>query len=526
MLFRRHRQWHQLTAIGQVQIASGGSFRAECLEDRTLLSAVLPLTDEASSTGENSEGSHFIDNDVMNSIRELVSGLLSGRDVQWQPLKSESGSMLMTGVIHTGDPSEAVLILQIISESPSDSDGFPAEGGSVGELVFDLRIAAELMEGGSATVDSSPDSPDLVRLKKQLDQAFASGFGDSFEFRGSLYPDPGNSSEPLLSQEDGATLGSETATGAFSQPAIEPAIPSGRSETIASAATSRGLPDVVDDFPEINEPSDPLPVAVREAVFSPVSYESAFPAAFTEFTESPRFRLIAVGLIDEQSSVSAGAVAALEQSADALLQQMTVTAVTEAAFRPFEPMVGLAGTVLVMVRTTARTLALALQGRLDLEAAPMAAFVEPVLNSPAVGSPAGRLELRTAEDFEPAPFTQTVPGNRAFEIRDIGPMPDPPVEPLEAALTLLTLPRHGVLEHVPGSSTAFRYRPDPGFSGVDEFRFRQTSAGQSGREGQVIFLVPAGSSESGPVAAIEPAASGDVLAHVFDSFEDWFRPME
>lgn len=529
MLFRRHRQRRQLNAIGPVQIADGAALRAERLEDRTLLSAVVPLTDDTASADADPGWTHSADDTGMNSIRELVSGFLSGHDVQWQPLKLESGFVLMTGVIHTDGQPELVLAFRIIPDPSSSSGELPAEGTGTGGVIFELQITSTLTEGRSVTLEPDFDLTDLAQRLSESGQAAVPGFDNSFDFKGSLYPaDPGTSSEPLLSQEGGGTLELTIAADELSPVVIERAIPSSRSEIMAAAGTVAEPEDVVDDIPDLTAPAAPLPVALQEAVFSPVGDESGLSIALVEFTESSRSWFFAVSFVEEPGSIAAGmdAVAVLEQGTEALLEQMTVSAVSEAAFRPFEPVLGLAGTMLVMVRSTARTLALALRGELELEAAPMAAFVEPVLSSPAVGNPARRLELRAAEDFEPAPVSQTAPANRAFEIRDIGPMPDPPVEPLEAALTLLTLPRHGVLERVPGSSSAFRYRPDPGFSGVDEFRFRQASPGSSSREGQVILEVPVDSPETGPAVALDPAAGDDVLAHAFNDFEDWFRPVE
>ncbi len=85
-----------------------------------------------------------------------------------------------------------------------------------------------------------------------------------------------------------------------------------------------------------------------------------------------------------------------------------------------------------------------------------------------------------------------------------------------------------MLEHVGVKQNVFRYVPDPGFSGVDEFRYRLKSSSGQNHEGQLVINVPTQTSQAGLRTAtrdIEVRLEVDLNVaatnHAFEAFEDW-----
>lgn len=225
------------------------------------------------------------------------------------------------------------------------------------------------------------------------------------------------------------------------------------------------------------------------------------------------------------TTLVAGAVGSVETQM--LLEGVNPVELSGVVTEPLQPVIGLAGSLVLVLQTVGRTALLAVFG--EGGTGPMAEFVEPMIDLAEIGTPPERWELKIVDSVVSGPIAQAVSSDRHFEIRNIGPAANlEGALPDVATLTLLTLPRHGVLEHVGATQNVFRYVPDPGFSGVDEFRYRLKTASGESHEGQLIINVPTTSSPTGLRTAtrdielrLEVDRNVAAMNNAFEDFEDW-----
>ncbi len=214
-----------------------------------------------------------------------------------------------------------------------------------------------------------------------------------------------------------------------------------------------------------------------------------------------------------------------------LLASLDPATVSGSVAAPLEPVLGMASTVVLMVETVGRSLLLALVGE-GGPSGPVADFVEPILELADASQTPEHWELKVSDAIETS-VAQVVSGDRHFEIRNIGPAADAGGNSSGViGVALLSLPRHGALEQVGVRPTSFRYVPDPGFSGVDVFRFRMRTSSGATREGQIVINVLPESARSGMRTASRAADvpfANDVQSQTvaaFEGFEDWHHRLD
>lgn len=264
-----------------------------------------------------------------------------------------------------------------------------------------------------------------------------------------------------------------------------------------------------------------------------IPFESGTPAVENEYQVEFKSVSNETWFTEEVLTTSEAAVTLVspESAAQNLLASVDPAELSQSISEPLQPILGVAGSMLLMVQTLGRTALAVVFGEGGGDGGPIAEFVEPILEMADIGQPPERWELKTADAALPAPTVQTVTSDRHFEIRNIGPAAAADAEGA-VVLTLLTLPRHGVLEHVGVRPNFFRYVPDAGFSGVDEFRYRIKSTTGEVREGQLVINVPAPSTLPGLKTAAREIplhlsvgqvaqADGHQNGAAFINFDDW-----
>ncbi len=207
---------------------------------------------------------------------------------------------------------------------------------------------------------------------------------------------------------------------------------------------------------------------------------------------------------------------------------------------PFQPIIGMTGSLLLAVQSLGKSVLLSVFGDSGSGDGPLAAFVEPLIEQADVHflEAPDRWELKTVEPQYEAAFTRLAQAGRHFEIRNIGPAgDDAPVEVLiPTSFAIISSPQHGQLESVGSRSMRFQYLPDPGFSGVDSFRYRATAADGKSLDGIIVLTVRPGSQATPrrtaslahdaeiEVATLDAEQTGDFsddVAGSFEQFEDW-----
>lgn len=575
MSVRSHhfRRCHRATRTAEPVL---GEFRAaEVLEDRTLLSGVTAIDGQDSLLVEEIGLTEDVHDDVFASWEQFIVSVVEAQlavaetadlEPSVEP-RAHFGDVRLAAhalvslhdVLHEQQVDGADMWLEVLSlESLNDDFMYSPQTDSLVEdevpqddsdligddsaFLSEFQLIVEVSDQDGAVSELLLVTVGVYRLNESWnpvisDDSGEGGFKSEETFPGfnvtmPLEPsvDAGGASNRVSNSFIPGGFGTDV--NAVNTSEIEAGLPlTGRDETtatasrqavsIASVATTTAdvfvpMESVVPEA--LGEKSDSLPASVFGEEESPTSTVAVIEAGL----ETWRVEDIGFGV---SASLVAGAAASMETQM--LLDGIRPVEISGVVTEPLQPVLGLAGSVILMLQTVGRTALLAVFG--EGGAGPIAEFVEPIIDLAEIGNPPKRWELKIVDSVVPGPIVQAVSSDRHFEIRNIGPAAN--VEgalPDVATLTLLTLPRHGVLEHVGATQNMFRYVPDPGFSGVDEFRYRLKTASGESHEGQLVIHVPATSSPAGLRTAtrnIELRLDVDrnvaATNNVFEDFEDW-----
>lgn len=509
-----HRRRH-LNAFGAAPAVLGDARMAERLEDRTLLSAV---TDSGAAQPEQSlevpaDNVESSSDETQLQIQNCLADWLAGVDADKDTAEVQ---------IAFGDGRVATFVL-----SPVTVDGqvtWQATLKDVGR--------SESSDGISLVVDEPSTEFDLAQLTLPNTSAQTSELVNS---NAPISQTPGFSTDGKFAatSNSGERLADEP-VNPFTLPLVklDQQTESETDEpTIFMSFSADDVSDVSTEEATVDCTSIQENVELNDLGFAPQKSLSS------NADEMPVFEVsLETWVVDEPVSLGIAATAIIPMAnveAEILLANLDPAELSGSLAAPFEPVLGLASTVVLMVQTVGRTALLAFVGEGGVSGGPVAEFVEPLLDLADVGQPSERWELKTVDAVIDAPLAQAVSGNRHFEIRNIGPATDADGNASRiTSLTLLTLPRHGALEQVGVGPTTFRYVPDPGFSGVDVFRFRMRSSDGATHEGQVVINVPAESARTGLRTVNRPIElqlgnelhSSTVAA--FEVFEDWHHELD
>lgn len=544
--------------LGEVRLA-------EMLEDRTLLSAVPGFDGRDDLLIDPVELEDIEPRDIYSELEQLVAGFVEAQlavaeTADLEPLgesRDHFGEVRIAAPLH--DDIATVLAEHGLMESDVWFEVLAAETSAKGievgfdspddaenlvpdlideSVVTDLQIAAEVLSPDQAI---SMKVPVTVRLHVFLSEAGRVSLGleaPNFIVKDSLIPDLGfaASGNAELAQRvgnSGIAEAGDAPIETMSEPVLaDPIVFAIRSAEVEShleprfvAVTTTGTatqwveqPLASGELAEGIETSDFLLALASDS-------QADSTATLVEVgLETWRPEDIGWGTAATLAATAVGSV-----ETQMLLASVEPSEISGVVSEPLQPLLGLASSVVLMVQTIGRTALLAVFGEGGGSGGPIAEFVEPIIDLADIGEPAERWEMKTVDAVVRGPVAQVVSGNRHFEIRNIGPAANlDNALPDVATLTLLTLPRHGVLEHVGVRQNVFRYVPDPGFSGVDEFRYRLKTASGESHEGQMVINVPEASSHFGVRTATRDIELRlDVDRHVaatndaFEAFEDW-----
>ena len=267
-------------------------------------------------------------------------------------------------------------------------------------------------------------------------------------------------------------------------------------------------------------------------------------ASYSRFTSSNTDQGPQAASVDSlTTSIAARSERSLTEFSASVAGAIAVTQQFEGNWiEPLQPIIGLTGSLLLAVQSLGKSVLLGVFGDSGSGDGPLAAFVEPILEQveARLFEAPDHWELKTVEPHYEAAFTRLAQSERHFEIRNIGPVGD--AAAVEVALptsfTILSPPQHGQLELIASRSMRFHYQPDPGFSGVDSFRYRATAADGTSLDGIIVLTVKPGSQRTHfqtallandveseiSVATLEAEQTANRFEDVIDSFgsfEDW-----
>ncbi len=562
----------RLSAARSIEPVLGELHSAEALEDRTLLSGLTGFEDQSDLLAGDPDLTEDAPRDVYGELQQLVAGYLEAQlafaeTADFEPLVESrdhfgdvrlaaSSFDALAAALAKYELSDREVWFEVVGTDSLVDKSKPVDDGRDlitdelpdGELIVvdetlvtELQVDAEVVTSAEADVSTQSVTVRLHRMaattefdiKTSSDISYPmSGLGglglidNSFEHSS---PDEGSTNRHALSgiaseekhfEETTSDVDVSNAS-LLSQPHDDIAV-SSKSEFVPIPVTA----DSADSLDRNADSGDwTAGLRTNEFMLAAASTPSVDSAAFVEVAfASWQPEVAGRGVAVSLATTAVGTV-----ETQMLLASVEPLEVSGVVTEPLQPILGLASSVVLMVQTIGRTALLAVFGEGGTGGGPIAEFIEPVIDLADIGAPPERWEMKTVDAVVRGPVAQAVGSDRHFEIRNIGPAQNlDGALPDVATLTLLTLPRHGVLEHVGVRQNVFKYVPDPGFSGVDEFRYRLKTASGESHEGQMVINVPATSANVGLRTAtrdielrLEVDRNVATTNDAFEAFDEW-----
>ena len=467
---------------------------------------------------------HF-DNEFSDATLIYGRGLIDTTEVSSLELSSDSANVATNS-------SAPMTAYRLVASSFRVSD-------DSGNLIFDSRSANQSLVT-MPTFDVTLRSPSV-----SSGEIYSIGEGSPLSIAGAdegSIVDSGFESGSMVSGGTDRISGTPTDSDQASlDPASRPqSVASGAtyfsSSTASTATTTLGQQgfDAFADF----APSGSTDAVVGEEVgrrrfasYSQFIVSSADPGSRAVSGDSPT------------TAIAAGAERSLTEFSANIAGVIEVTQQFEGNWiEPFQPLIGMTGSLLLAVQSLGKGILLGVFGVSGSGDGPLAAFVEPIIEQADAHffEAPDRWELKTVEPQFEATFTRLAHSERHFEIRNIGPVADAASIEISMAtsFSIVSAPQHGQVDLTASRSMRFHYQPDPGFSGVDSFRYRATAADGTSVDGIIIVTVKSGSQSTDlrtaslandsaveiNIAALDTEQTGhrfDDVVDSFQSFEEW-----